>query len=678
MAKNAHFLSAGNAAVAGQMAALGDLSVKLNELTALSDRRGASRIAALQARINEYAAKITLVGQVKAGKSALTSVLVGIPGLMPSDVNPWTSVVTTLMINSRPAGDSSDETKARFTFFDREEWARLVTTGGRLGELTERAGTTEEMDEVRQQISNMRQATEKRLGRHFEMLLGQSHSYGYFDTELIERYVCLGDGPEELQGGAKTGRFADITRTADIFLDIPAYGLPMHLCDTPGVNDTFMMREQITMRSLRGSEICVVVLSAHQALTTSDMALMRLIATLDKRQTIIFVNRVDELTDPTAQIAEIHKSILKTLAQNKVDADVSILFGSAKWAEAALTGDMSVLSSDSAATLKDHIAANADWSQMDQDEAAWEASGLSTLLHTIGERVSEGSAQRLYNRLNRSSLTLTNEVRASLAARTQPAHQRAARNGAPVGEPTQAMAALSANATQAMDGLIGELSSDLADRLDKAQAGFVKRATDSLVDFMRSNGEQGTWSYDAAGLRALQRAAYTTFGRSLRAKGAKIYDEAAAGTQAIYLSVLGGRVDNFTIAAPLPPEVPPPVGIGKTIALDLQSSWWKSWWKRRRSIEHSANDYVHLIRAEAKGVNDELLQTQVQPVLETLRATLQSFLTEQQASIRHMAGEQGDETEPGMMARSDEQSKTQDEKMTALGKILRDLEARAA
>ena len=205
MAKNAHFLSAGNAAVAGQMAALGDLSVKLSELAVLSNRRAASRIAALQARINEYAAKITLVGQVKAGKSALTSVLVGIPGLMPSDVNPWTSVVTTLMINSRPAADGKDETKARFTFFDREEWARLVATGGRLGELTERAGTTEEMDAVRQQISAMRQATEKRLGRHFEMLLGQSHSYGYFDTELIERYVCLGDGPEQTEGGAKTG-----------------------------------------------------------------------------------------------------------------------------------------------------------------------------------------------------------------------------------------------------------------------------------------------------------------------------------------------------------------------------------------------------------------------------------------------------------------------------------------
>jgi len=659
------------------MAALGDLSAKLNELATLSNRRASSRIAALKARLGEYAAKITLVGQVKAGKSALASVLVGMPGLMPSDVNPWTSVVTTLMVNSRPAGDSNDETKARFSFFDREEWDRLVTNGGRLGELTERAGTTEEMDEVRQQIIAMRQATEKRLGRHFEMLLGQSHSYGYFDTELIERYVCLGDGPEQMTGGAKAGRFADITRSADIYLDIPAYDMPMHLCDTPGVNDTFMMREQITMRSLRGSEICVVVLSAHQALTTSDMALMRLIATLDKRQTIIFVNRVDELADPAAQIAEIHQSILRTLAQNKVDTDVSIIFGSAKWAEAALTGDMSVLSGDSAATLLAHVAANPDWAAMDNEAAAWEASGLPALLQAMGERISDGSAARLYNRLGRSALTLTNEVRATLAAQSDAA-VAAAPQDTPIGDPAEALAALAAQAGAAMEGLVKDLTTDLADRLDKAQAGFVKRATDSLIDYMGRHGEQGSWSYDAAGLRALQRAAYTAFGRSMRARSTKIFDEAAAGVQAIYLSVLGDRVDDFTIAAPLPPEVPPPVGIGKTIALDLQSSWWKSWWKRRRSIENSANDYVHLIRAEAKGVNDELLQTQALPLLETLRATLAAFLAEQQASIHHLATDQGADTEPGMVVRSDEQSRTQDEKMTALGKILRDLEARAA
>ncbi|MDH5528857.1 MAG: dynamin family protein, partial [Paracoccaceae bacterium] len=311
MVQNAHLLSAGNAAVEGATESFAKLSKRLDQLASVTDQRTAARAAALRGRLQEFAAKVTLVGQVKAGKSALTNVLAGSPGLLPSDVNPWTSVVTTLMINTKAPADTSstDTTKAQFTFFDKNEWSNLVIGGGRLGELAERAGASEEMQDIQKQIEAMRKATEKRLGKHFELLLGQSHSYGYVDTELMERYVCLGDDPDMGDVSAKTGRFADITKSADLYLDIPAYAMPIQLCDTPGVNDTFMMREQITIRSLRGSEICVVVLSAHQALTTTDMALMRIISTLDKRQTIIFVNRVDELSTPADQIPEIRDGI---------------------------------------------------------------------------------------------------------------------------------------------------------------------------------------------------------------------------------------------------------------------------------------------------------------------------------------------------------------------------------
>ena len=58
----------------------------------------------------------------------------------------------------------------------------------------------------------MRAKSRQRLGQKFELLMGQEHEYGFFDEELIQRYVCLGDdlgddaGPETQQG-----RFADIT-----------------------------------------------------------------------------------------------------------------------------------------------------------------------------------------------------------------------------------------------------------------------------------------------------------------------------------------------------------------------------------------------------------------------------------------------------------------------------------
>ena len=74
-----------------------------------------------------------------------------------------------------------------------DEWDRLLQKGGRLGELAQRADAGGELEKIRGQIEMMREKSRRRLGRKFELLLGQEHEYGYFDRNLLERYVCLGD-----------------------------------------------------------------------------------------------------------------------------------------------------------------------------------------------------------------------------------------------------------------------------------------------------------------------------------------------------------------------------------------------------------------------------------------------------------------------------------------------------
>ncbi|MGB7321812.1 MAG: hypothetical protein WBC95_10390, partial [Albidovulum sp.] len=194
MLKNSHLLSAGNEAVAEQCKAFAALSEKLSKLAKVSDGRTSSRATALKSKLDGYCANVILVGQVKAGKSALTNILAGSPGLLPSDVNPWTSVVTSMQINGEaPRLDGDERVRARFSFFDRDDWNALTTGGGRLGELSSRAGAKEEMVDITRQIEEMREKTERRLGKHFERILGQAHTYGYVDTELMERYVSIGD-----------------------------------------------------------------------------------------------------------------------------------------------------------------------------------------------------------------------------------------------------------------------------------------------------------------------------------------------------------------------------------------------------------------------------------------------------------------------------------------------------
>ncbi len=674
MNRQEQFLSAGSSALANRAAALTDLSGKLHRLSGLADARTADRARGMREQIAAFSAKVTLIGQVKAGKSALTSILAGVPGLLPSDVNPWTSVVTTLVLNPPVTGPDQD-VKARFTFFDRKEWDHLVVGGGRLGELAERTGAGEERDDIRRQVNAMREAAERRLGRQFELLLGQTHSYGYVDSALIERYVCLSDDPGQPAANPKAGRFADVTRSAEIRLKVPAYPLSITLCDTPGVNDTFMVREQITIQNLHGSEVCVVVLSAHQALTTADMALMRIISSLDNGQTIIFVNRIDELSDPVTQVGEIRASISRTLQQSRIGNEVSIVFGSAKWAEAGMGGKMEVLSPDSLNCLNSYAAAEPGLRGLPADEIAWRASGVPALLHQVGERISEGSAKRLDAQIRRSTLTLTNELRAALSV-GRGSGAGAGKTGPEAIDPVRAIAEIAGSHGRKCEEFLARLSAEFHERLTNSQATFVKRATDALVDFLQRNGEKGTWSYDAAGFRALQRAAYTSFARSIHTTGGKMLDEAAQAVQSIYLSVLGPDVADFVISAPLPPQAPPPVGLGKTIALDLQQSWWRAWWRNRRSVEESAQSYVHLIKAEVQSISDDLEISNAQPAVEALRKTMQDFLTEQQESIRQLMAARSRPAERG--SRSGGQSENHEDRFTSLVTLLGDLEATAA
>jgi len=205
---------------------------------------------------------ITVLGQVKAGKTALVNAMAGWVDLLPSDVNPWTSVVTSLHLKTTM--DMSD-TAAHFRFLADSEWDRLLTKGGRMGELSRRSGAESELKKIVEQVEMVRDRARKRLGKKFEMLIGQEHEYGYFDKNLLDKYICLGDDYSAEEGDLEQGRFAEILRSADLYLSSRHF--PCNLCirDTPGVNDTFMMREQITLQAVRESRLCLVALSARRS-----------------------------------------------------------------------------------------------------------------------------------------------------------------------------------------------------------------------------------------------------------------------------------------------------------------------------------------------------------------------------------------------------------------------------
>lgn len=194
----------------------------LRDFVTMSDADTSKKVTRILQQVREVEPSVTVIGQIKAGKTSLINAMIGAPNLLPTDVNPWTSVVTSLHINT-PSPELN--VKAKFKFFDNAEWEKLVSNGGRIGQLAARAGADDELEKLRLQVVALREKAQARLGRKFEMLLGTEHRYGLVDDNLLRRYVCVGD---DEGGTSEQGRFTDITKSADLYIDLKDF--PVYIC----------------------------------------------------------------------------------------------------------------------------------------------------------------------------------------------------------------------------------------------------------------------------------------------------------------------------------------------------------------------------------------------------------------------------------------------------------------
>lgn len=623
------------------------LDKALSNLTDLGDETTAKLAARLRHQIDTIEPSITMIGQVKAGKTSLVNAMVGWPGLLPADVNPWTSVVTSLHLD--PAESGPEDTRASFRFFDQNEWDRLLEKGGRIGELAARAGHDDELEKVRGQIEHMREKSRSRLGRRFELLLGQQHDYASFDEELIERYVCLGDDfdDDEDDGSDHQGRFADITKSADLYIHRPEF--PMKLCirDTPGVNDTFMMREQITIRAIRNSRICVVVLSAQQALSTVDMALIRLISNIRSREVVIFVNRIDELPDPKNQIEEIAESIRATLKKHDGPVGAQIVFGSAQWATQALTDTTDMLDAAQRGEMlswaSERLGEPCDASRM--NDVAWELSGVPALYAALAERISEGVGKEALSRAGKSAVNLARGLEAAAGSDTS------VLEGADLRMGRDALAAeverIRGTAMAELDKSFGAQTSSYHARLDRSHRSFLERATASLIAHLERHGDDEVWKYEPTGLRLLLRSAYQVFGAKIQSSSKSVLEEAAEDISTLYARAFGLAEDGMTIEAPPVAHIPPPVLLGQTIALDIQGNWWSKWWRRRRGYKAYATEFYAMIESETAPIVNDLKIIQTEAVREEMTRILTDFLDEQGSTLLGFADRKAGDTETG-------------------------------
>lgn len=309
------------------------------ELQATLHARLGRFVNSMLSDIESHSCRIAVIGQIKAGKSSLINSLIRRPGLLPTDINPSTAVITKLYFGA-PAERNNT---ALFEFFGEQEWDRIMS-GGRAGALTIDREAAVGAETLNKALEELRERAEVRLGNDYKSLLGKHHLFSSVTSGLLERYVSAGDNSSsdtdsEDENEASSHNYSDITKNAEIFLEGQPLGYPSVIIDTPGVNDPFLVRDEITHGNLGDADIFLVVLTAQQPLSKSDLALLRMLKGLQKDRIIAVVNRIDLIDMNGEEAEELAAHVRNSLLHEFPHTDIPVILVSALWAQTSLRSD---------------------------------------------------------------------------------------------------------------------------------------------------------------------------------------------------------------------------------------------------------------------------------------------------------------------------------------------------
>ena len=558
--------------------------------------------------LDRLACRIGVIGQVKAGKSSLINALMGKPGLLPTDVNPWTTAVTRIHFG---VADAPPNVAAEFSFFEPDEWEQLSNGGGEIRELTKSLVPGFKVELLNKHVEEMRRRTTLRLGSKLDSLLGKKHVYSLLTPEDLERYICasLPDSATEQKGA-----YSDIIKTADLYFGKSEFSFPTTIIDTPGTNDPYLVRDEIARRTLESAHLHIVVLTPQQALSTADVALLRILRGLNKDRIVVFLNRIDQLGDLVRDVPIIVRHIREGLRRELPGSEFPVVAGSAFWADLALRGADSEIErawSAKAQAYAHHLAQQAGASESPGNSIhdLLACSGLPALFGTLAKLTPECHIGRVLSRVSRSFCDLArvgeNTARHELAEFSE--------DDAPTGSEdeletteTKVKAAL-ASLKERGARLVDEHCTRIADSLRAAMRSFSETECAKLrTAIAEGHTSSSVWNCDLALMRQQLEEALVLAYREAEGEMLEVEDETLLQLQQMLTRYNSKwtkpEAGNASIGIELPTIGTP------SIVLELDEPWWKRWWRPSRTGERRAAALARLIESEFSAIAGALVQ----------------------------------------------------------------------
>ncbi len=604
-----------------------ELSACCEDLKSVVPVRGQSFVEDTALLLPRLTCRIAIIGQVKAGKSSFINAFVRRPGLLPTHVNPWTTAVTHLHFGQV---DAPQDTAAKFTFFDPDEWERLANGGGQIRELTQRLVPGFEPELLKHHVDAMRRRSEFRLGNSLAELLGTDHQFAELNPEVLAQYVCSGASHLMDAGADRTGMYSDIVKQADLYFAGKDFSFPTVIVDTPGTNDPFLVRDEITRRALESADIYIVVLTARQALSSADISLLRILRGLHKDRIAIFINRIDELGDVIHDTAEIVEYVRAGLTREFERTDIPIVAGSALWAQTALGGaepeirrQLSVRAKGYATHLGlpigNLVPVDATTPIGPTDQAAkalMQCSGLPELCNVLAGLTIRSHAGHVLKQIASSLSELTNvslsAARHEIKILQGEANSDISRNDQGAEELRLIKAEVRDNEqlTLTLHSLLVDLQARTDQTIEDQCARAAEQLQDIVLDFSFAEGakleeviaagqSKRIWTCDTTNLRRLIEHSFIQLYRET--------EQSITEHEAFIFPKLRELLEQLLpedeqpprpVRAPEARELPSLSALGQTVALDLAAPWWKRWWGSKRSVDDQKRELDRVIRQE--------------------------------------------------------------------------------
>jgi dynamin family protein len=580
--------------------------------------------------LDRLTCRIGLIGQVKAGKSSLTNALACKPDMLPTNVNPFTTVVTNLHFGR---ADVPADVAAEFTFFQPNEWEQLAAGVRHIRELTERLVPGFDVERLHKQVEAFRHRSEQRLGPALGSLLGQKHVFPSLSTELLNRYVS--SDPTDTEAEA-TDAYSDIVKAADLYFASSDFGFPTTIIDTPGTNDPLLVRDEIARRALESAHIHIVVLTSRQAMSSADVALLRILQGLRKNRIAVFINRIDELGNIARDVPVVVEHVRNGLRRVLPTLEAPVVAGSAYWANTALRGsraDVERAWSKNAKEYAQHLTPRADSSAVndgdeDMAQSLLLSSGVPTLLDVVAELTLGSHTGRVLKRISHSFYELAN-VSLNTARQELAVIESEAQSGEePKNRGEDELRAVDAEAkdhehlTQVLQSILTDLKERSAltiinhsGRISSALHEVVERFSEVECRNMRSafiKGRGGRWTCDPAPLQ-----------RQLEERLVDLHQEAEEELVKLEADIFpqlrellkryspqwgatGPDGDNVIGSFELP--LLSVLGV-PSISMELGEPRRKRWWSRPRNGGKQTAELARLIEAEWRAITEKLVDT---------------------------------------------------------------------